>query len=107
MRHPVMNRTPRLFALTLLAGAFGMPAAAQVILPKPPASYDAQFRYRIKADRNERIRQFLEMEKYLGKLGFKEKEDDDADLAMFDPAAERMIGTVPGVNGRLILGDPR
>src|ERR1700736_751540 len=78
-------------------------ATAQVVLPKPPEAYDVQFRYRIKADRNERIRQFLEMEKHLVKLGFKQKETEDADLAMFDPSAERMIGTIPSAGARALL----
>ncbi|MCE9532150.1 MAG: hypothetical protein K8T89_13660 [Planctomycetes bacterium] len=80
---------------------------AQAKLPKPPDRYDVEFRYRIKAGRNERIAQFLDMAKYLNKLGFVETEDDDSDLAMFDPNAERMLGTIPSASVRDLLKEPR
>jgi len=64
-------------------------AAAQTKVPKPPEAYDAQVRYRINADRNERVLQFEAMIKFFGGLGFKETPGEDNDLAAFDPAAER------------------
>lgn len=91
-----MSISFRFFGLALL-GCIGLPfaASAQVKLPKPPEKYNVEFRYRIKADRNERIRQFELMKSYLGSLGFVETETDDSDLAPFDPSAERMVGVMP------------
>ncbi len=81
------------------------PAAAQTKYPKPPETYDVEFRYRIRADRNERIRQFEAMSKFLAKIGFKETPYDDMDLAIFNPDAERMIGKIAGDKGRALLRD--
>ena len=47
-------------------------AHAQVKVPKPPDTYDATIRYRIQADRNERVLQYEEITKFFGSLGFKE-----------------------------------
>ena len=96
----------RLFGLTLLACAFCSPLFAQVKLPKPPDNYDVEFRYRIKAGRNDRIVQFGDMTKYLKKLGFKQNETEDSDLDVFDPNAERMNGTIPSAGARAILDEP-
>src|SRR5690348_4725849 len=63
-------------------------APAQVKVPRPPDTYDATIRYRIQADRNERVLQYEEMTKFFGKLGFKEAESEDSDLGPFDPTAE-------------------
>ena len=98
----------RTFALTaLVALAVASTSWAQVKLPKPPDSYDVEFRYRIKAGQNDRITQFLEMTKYLKKLGFKETETDDTDLAQFDPNAERMFGKIPSATARDVLTEAR
>ena len=80
---------------------------AQVKVPKPPDTYDATVRYRIQADRNERVLQYEEMTKFFGKLGFKETESEDSDLGPFDPTAEIISGTVPSKTARDILGDRR
>jgi hypothetical protein len=85
----------------------GVDTRAQIKTPKPPDTYDVQIRYRIQADRNERVLQFDEMTKFFGTLGFKETETEESDLAPFDPAAERMIGTVPSKNARELLNDRR
>lgn len=91
-------------AIVFLAGP---DTRAQIKTPKPPDTYDVQIRYRIQADRNERVLQFDEMSKFFAGLGFKETETDDSDLAPFDPSAERMIGTVPSKNARELLDDRR
>ncbi|HVK13155.1 MAG TPA: S8 family serine peptidase [Gemmataceae bacterium] len=94
--------------LALLLAALGPAgAAAQIKTPKPPDSYDAAIRYRINADRNERVLQFEQMVKHFGGLGFKETAAEDGDLAAFDPAAEKMFGTVPSKTARDLLRDPR
>lgn len=82
-------------------------ASAQIKVPKPPDSYDATVRYRIHADRNERVLQFEEMTKFFGGLGFKEAESEDADLGPFDPTAEVMTGSVPSKTARDLLKDRR
>lgn len=85
-----------------------VPAAwAQIKVPKPPDTYDAQIRYRIVADRNERVLQFEAMTKFLGGLGFRETVTDESDLAPFDPNAEFMRGTVPSRTARDLLKDRR
>jgi hypothetical protein len=103
-----MNSLPRVLGISFLVAVVGASSSlGQAKYPKPPDEYSVQFRYRIQADRNERVRQFEEMTKNLGMLGFKETETDDSDLAMFDPSAERMIGTIPSKTAREILRDPR
>jgi len=97
----------RIYSSLLIALLLTGSAAAQVKFPKPPDSYQTEFRYRIKAGKTERIAQFVEMEKFVNKLGFVEKEDPQADLAMFNPAAERMIGTIPSDKARQLLDEPR
>ncbi len=89
------------------AVALATPAGAQVVYPPPPEKYDAHFRYRIRADRDERIRQFREMERNLKAAGFVPTPREDADLEIFDPAAEMMSGTIPSSSARKLLDDPR
>ncbi len=102
-----MNVLFRTIGLVLLFGAFAPSSLiAQVKWPKPPENYDVEFRYRIKAGRNERIVQFQEMTKFLKDLGFKREENDESDLDVFDPSAERMIGTIPSANARTLLSEP-
>lgn len=93
--------------LVLVAVAFPSAASAQVVYPPAPEKYDAHFRYRIRADRDERIRQFREMEKHLKAIGFVATPRDDADLEIFDPTAERMSGTIPSANAKKLLDDSR
>jgi hypothetical protein len=81
------------------------PLGAQVIAPPPPAEYDAIIRYRIRADRNERIRQFLELTRFLASAGF-QREPTETDDAL-DPNAERFHGKLPSSAVRQILTDPR
>jgi hypothetical protein len=82
-------------------------AHAQVKVPKPPDTYDVTIRYRIEADRNERVLQFEEMNKFFGQLGFKQTESDENDLGAFDPTAEVMTGTIPSKTARDLLKDRR
>jgi len=81
-------------------------ATAQSRQPKPPDTYEVEFRYRIKAGRNDRIVQFTALAKHLASLGFKRVENDDSDLDIFDPTAERMNGTIPAANARKLLAEP-
>jgi len=102
-----MNCLPLRFGISFLIALTGIASAfAQVKYPKPPDQYAVEFRYRIKADRNERIRQFEAMTKFLGDLGFKETPTEDSDLAVLDQNAERMIGTIPSSSAGKILNDP-
>jgi hypothetical protein len=93
-----------LFAIAIATGPF---MRAQVKIPKPPDAYDVQLRYKIQADRNERVLQFEAMTKFFGSLGFKETETEESDLAPFDPNAEFMAGTIPSKNARDLLRDRR
>ena len=97
------------FFLLALAAVCGVSAAspAQVVEPPRPEKYDVHFRYRIRTDRDERIRQFRAMTAYLDRIGFAAAEKDDADLDVFDPSAETMVGTIAGTNGLRLLDDPR
>jgi hypothetical protein len=82
---------------------------AQVKEPKRADKLDIEIRYRIRADRDERIRQFRALEKYLASLGFVDarKDDPDRDLDVLDPTAERFTGTIPSANVFRVLDDPR
>ena len=64
--------------------------------PARTEKVDVQIRYRIRADRDERVRQFRGLEKHLAALGFEDsrKEDPDLDLEILDPNAERFTGTI-------------
>ena len=102
-----MNVAFRLFGLTALAGAFlSSSLIAQVKLPKPPDRFDVEFRYRISGGRNDRIIQFTQMMKDLKKLEFKQTVNDESDLDIFDPKAERMIGVIPSATARDLLVEP-
>ena len=98
---------PVLAAIGVLIGS-GL-AAAQVKEPPRPDKLDVQIRYRIRADRDERVRQFQLLEKHLAKLGFDDarKNDPDRDLDILDPNAERFTGTISSKNVFALLDDPR
>lgn len=105
-----MSHTPRnwaLAALVSLLAAAGAPA--QVKEPPRAERVDAQVRFRIRADRDERIRQYRVLEKHLAGLGFvnARKNDPDADLDELDPNRERFVGTLPGAKVLAALDDPR
>lgn len=96
---------PALAALALFPAA----APAQVVYPAPPDKLAVEFRYRIAADRDERIRQFRQMEAVLKDIGFQRDTNGelDPDLDVFDPTAERMRGTLDAKNLDRLLADPR
>jgi hypothetical protein len=107
--------------LVVLLGFLGFAATAgqpkeqpqkeQPRVKEPPRAekLDIQIRYRIRADRDERIRQYRVLEKYLASLGFEDarKDDPDRDLDILDPTAERFRGTIPSARVLEVLNDPR
>ena len=97
-------------ALAVLAIFLGTDVApAQVKEPPRAEKLDVQIRYRIRADRDERIRQFLAFEKHLAALGFDDarKNDPERELDILDPTAERMIGSISSKNVMRLFDDPR
>lgn len=84
-------------------------APAQVKEPPRPEKVKAEIRYRIRADRDERVRQYTDLQKFLARLGFDDarKSDPDYDLEIFDPTAERMTGTIAGAKVLNVLDNPR
>lgn len=100
-----LSRYGLISAAIWLAGA--VTSQAQIVTPKPPAKYDAQIRYRILADRNERVLQFESMAKYFASLGFQENQTDESDLAAFDLQAEMMTGQLPSAKAKELLKDSR
>lgn len=84
-------------------------ASGQVKEPPRAEKLDIQIRYRIRANRDERIRQYRLLEKHLASLGFvdAQKDDPDHDLDILDPNAERFVGTIPGNKVMDVLKDVR
>ena len=91
-----------LFITALLASA----GAAQVTYPPRPDTFDVQLRYRIRADRDERIRQYRELQRHLKSLNFVEVAREDGDLDVFDETAEAFTGTLPSANLDRLFGNP-
>ena len=95
-----------LFLAFASASAFG-----QVKEPPRTEKVDVQIHYRIRAERDERVRQYRALEKYLQSLGFEDakKDDPNRDLDILDPNHERFTGTIPSahvlelLNARQIL----
>lgn len=98
-----MTRSAALLVLAFLTTA----APAQVTYPPRSEQSDVHLRYRIRADRDERIRQFRAMTTRLHQLGFVAAPREDADLDIFDPTAELLTGTIPTTGAFQLLGDPR
>lgn len=94
-----------LVALGLLLAAASAPA--QVKYPPRPEKLDLQIRYRIRADRDQRVIQFRALNAYLDKLGFVHAPREDADLDIQDPTAEYFHGTIPAANVFRVLEDNR
>jgi len=105
MTHPFR----RFFAAVIVATVAAPLAPAQVKEPPRAEKMDVQIRYRIRADRDERIRQFRALEKHLAGLGFVDarKDDPDRDLDILDPTAERFVGTISGKKVLEVLSDVR
>jgi len=82
-------------------------APAQVKYPPLPEKVDVRLRYRIRADREERVRQFRTLEANLKRLGFDRKRQAEDDLDILDPTAERFEGSIPSKNVFALLDDPR
>ncbi|QDU19979.1 hypothetical protein [Urbifossiella limnaea] len=84
-------------------------ASAQVVYPAVPEKLAVEFRYRITADRTERVRQFRAMEATLKDAGFVRDTTGELEpeLDVFDPTAERMRGTLPATGFAKLQGDPR
>jgi hypothetical protein len=95
-------------ALALLALSPGA-GLAQVVYPALPEKLAVEFRYRIRADRDERVRQFRQMTATLKDVGFERDTTGELEpeLDIFDPAAERMRGTLEAKNLGRLLADPR
>ncbi len=104
MSHSPTVRTIAL-ALCGLLSATPPVVAQRPAGPTPPATYDAQIRYRIRADRTERIRQFDAMTLYLESVGFQRIPSDDPNEPA-DPAAERLRGTLPSNKVAAALREP-
>ena len=95
------------FMLAVLAVLLAAPfAAAQVVYPARAEKLDVQIRYRIRADRDERVRQYRVLDAFLKGLGFVETKQED-EQAILDPNSERFVGTVPSAKVLSILADPR
>ena len=88
------------FSLLLLGASS---ATAQVVDPAKPESYDVELRYRIRTDRDERIRQYKALTVELEKLGFVPNRFPNDDLEILDPIAEIKIGTIPGKNAAALI----
>ncbi len=98
-----------LLALAVLATGLVPPRAAfgQVKYPPRAETLDVQIRYRIRAERDERVRQFRVLAAHLKGLGFVAPPREDEDLDVLDPTAERFVGTIPSAGVLSALDDPR
>jgi hypothetical protein len=94
MTHTV-RRSVLALAVVLLTATL---SPAQIKEPPRAEKVDIQIRYRIRADRDERVRQYRALEKHLDSLGFVDanKDDPDRDLDVLDPNHERFVGSLPG-----------
>lgn len=90
------------FAAVLLLNAS---ALAERIAPAPPADYDVQVRYRIRAGSQQRIEQFRAMVKYLESIGFKRIVSEDPNEPA-DTNAERLYGSLPSSRVAELLKEP-
>ncbi len=101
-----MIRTRYLLAFFVF-GSVLSPGLAQTKYPPRAETLDVTIRYRIRADRDERVRQFRQLEANLKSLEFAAFPKEDADLDILDPSAERFSGTIPSKNVLKLLDDPR
>ena len=96
----------RFVTALLLVGMASSSVSAQVVYPAKPESYDVEFRYRIRTDRDERIRQYRAMTADLDKLGFVPARFPNDDLEIIDPLAEVKSGTIPAKNAAALAELP-
>jgi hypothetical protein len=91
--------------VVIAVAALAVPSsAAEPAAPRPPEEYDVIIEYQIDAFRNERLKQYAEMLKYLTSVGFKPappKEDDDPE----DRTQTKLLGTIAPANVRKLLGE--
>jgi hypothetical protein len=111
LARPALAVLAVLFAAVMTTGQDKEPVKRPDPVKEPPRpeKLDIQIRYRIRADRDERVRQFKVLERHLANLGFEDarKNDPDRDLDILDPTAERFTGTIPSKNVFAVLDDPR
>ena len=105
-----MTHTLARLALVLVA-TFTAAALAPAQVKEPPRAdkVKVEIRYRIRADRDERVRQYTALRKFLTNLAFDDarQNDPDYDLDILDPNADRFTGTIPGANVLRLLDNPR
>ncbi|MBY0514622.1 MAG: hypothetical protein K2P78_12000, partial [Gemmataceae bacterium] len=99
--------TPTRLLLVLLGTAAATAASGQVVYPPRADKLDVEIRYRIRADRDERVRQWRVLKAHLDNLQFVPFPRDDLQDDILDPTAERFSGTIPGANVLGTLTDPR
>jgi hypothetical protein len=97
---PICRATLSVAAFLLLAPTL----PAQRVAPPPPAEYDLQARYSIRAAINQRIVQFREMVGYLESLGLKREPGEEDEPA--DPFADRLRGRLPSNKVEDFLREP-
>jgi hypothetical protein len=96
-----------LFATLLTVVVWPSLGQAQVVYPEAPEKYEVQLRYRIRADRDERIRQYRALKMHLKAISFEETIREDGDLDIFDPTAEMLSGSISSANLTKLFDDPR
>ena len=69
----------RLLIAAVATGLLTSAGAAQVAYPARSETFDVHLRYRIRAERDDRIRQFRELQRHLKALGFVETQREDGD----------------------------
>ncbi|MCX7663979.1 MAG: hypothetical protein N2112_00370 [Gemmataceae bacterium] len=99
-----MRLVATIFCLSLCSN----PLLAQVKSPAAPKEYDVQLRYRISAERNQRVLIYEELSRFLKKIGFQDMTDpDELETAPFNPASERKTGVIESKVAMDLLRDPR
>jgi hypothetical protein len=95
-----------LTGLFLFALAAAQPPPPLVPGPPPPKVYDARITYRIDAYRNERVRQYDEMMRYLAAQGFRREPVEEPDETEAENVAHTsLVGTVPADRARNLAAE--
>jgi len=102
-----LRRFALLALLALLVLVNTSTLSAQPKSPPRAETLDIAIRYRIRADRNERVQQFQDLMANLERLGFKNQPRTQPDLDILDPSAELFKGTIPSARVLEVLNDPR